>query len=263
MENSTELLIDRIKDSRIIDSINLSNRNLNEFPRVFKSFDQLKYLYLDNNKLIFVPEIGSFHQLEELSMEENGLTLIPETYFNLKNLKLLNLSKNPLRCINNNLFNNFSKLTSLWLNSCELMYLPKEIGSLKFLEKLGLRSNFLQDLPDEFGQLINLKWLCLEKNEIQMLPRSFRNLNGLAYLNISFNKLEEIPDFTFEMTCLNILLLESNLIKVFKDEHVLGLAFLHKLDMRSNPCIKKIKTNQHDFYKQLLSIKSFQIEDGK
>ena len=63
METSTELLINRIKDSQIIDSINLSNRNLNEFPQALKSFIQLKYLYLDNNKLIFgnFPELISFY----------------------------------------------------------------------------------------------------------------------------------------------------------------------------------------------------------
>jgi Leucine-rich repeat (LRR) protein len=261
METSTELLIDRIKDSQIIDSINLSNRNLNEFPQTLKNFLQLKYLYLDNNKLIFAPEIGNFHSLEELTMEDNGLTLIPETYFNLKNLKLLNFSKNPLRCINDSLFSNFNKLTSLWLNECELMFLPKEIGSLTFLEKLGLRSNLLQDLPEEFGQLVNLKWLCLEKNELQSLPDTFRNLKLIAFLNLSFNKLEDIPEFIFDMSSLNILLLQNNSIRAFKDEHVLGLAFLHKLDMRSNVCIKRVKANQPEFYKQLLSIKSFVVEE--
>jgi Leucine-rich repeat (LRR) protein len=129
------------------------------------------------------------------------------------------------------------------------------------LEKLGLRSNLLQDLPEDFGKLVNLKWLCLEKNEIQSLPETFRNLKLLAFLNLSSNKLEEIPEFIFDMSCLNILLLQSNSIKIFKDEHVLGLAFLHKLDMRSNVCIRKIKEKQPEFYKQLLSIKSFLIEE--
>ena len=261
MENSIDTLLKRIEDSQIIDSINLSGRHLNEFPPKLKGFVQLKYLYLDNNKLIFVPEIGNFHLLEELSLEDNGLTLIPETYFSLKCLKWLNLNKNPIRCINNGLFSNLLNLTTLWLNSCELMYLPKEIGNLKFLEKLGLKSNFLPDLPDEFCLLVSLKWLNLENNEIQCLPDNFTNLKHLNYLNLSSNKLEVLPSFVFEMSSLNILLLQNNLIRSFTDDHVLGLAFLYKLDIRSNSCIKKIKSNQSEFYKQLLSIKSFVIED--
>lgn len=175
---SFESMIKRIEKSQL-ESINLSNRDLKEFPAALKTQTNLKYLYLDSNKLIFAPEIGSFQQLEELSMEDNGLTLIPETYFNLKSLKCLNLNKNPLRCINNMFFNTLQNLSILWLNNCELMYLPKEIGGLKFLEKLGLKSNCLQDLPEEIGNLVNLRWLNLEKNEIVELTDKFQNLKNL------------------------------------------------------------------------------------
>jgi Leucine-rich repeat (LRR) protein len=257
--DSLEAMIKRLEKSQL-ESINLSNRDLKEFPSALKTQTNLKYLYLDNNKLIFAPEIGNFLQLEELSIEENGLTLIPETYFNLKSLKCLNLNKNPLRCINNMFFNTLQNLSILWLNNCELMYLPKEIGGLKFLEKLGLKSNCLQDLPEEIGSLTSLRWLNLEKNEIGDLSDKFKNLKNLNYLNLSFNKLEKIPNYFYEMNNLNIVLVQHNQIRAFSDEDVLGLSFLNKLDISANPCIKSIKTSNDEFYKQLLCIKTFIIE---
>lgn len=120
-----------------VESLNLSNRALKELPTFLTSLTQLRFLYLDNNKLIFVPEIGRFTHLEELSIENNELTLIPVTFNNLKNLKIMNLSKNHLKCLSSSLFGSLLNLTTLWMNSCELMYLPREIGHLKFLEKLG------------------------------------------------------------------------------------------------------------------------------
>ena len=132
------LVLKRLGDNlETVDSLNLTNRALKELPSFITSMSQLKFLYLDNNKLIFVPEIGNFLLLEEMSIENNNLSLIPETFNDLKNLKLLNLSKNPIKCLNSSLFGGFDKLTTLWMNNCELMYLPKEIGALKSLEKLG------------------------------------------------------------------------------------------------------------------------------
>jgi leucine-rich repeat protein SHOC2 len=132
------LVLKRLGDNlEAVDSLNLSNRNLKELPSFIASMKQLKFLYLDNNKLIFVPEIGKLTQLEEISIENNDLTLIPEDFNNLRNIKLMNLSKNHFKCLSSNLFGNLVNLTTLWMNNCELMYLPKEIGTLKSLEKLG------------------------------------------------------------------------------------------------------------------------------
>ena len=137
MDESDDVL-KRLEHSKTIDTLNLSNLQLKALPSQLSSLQHLKYLYLDNNKLIFIPEIGSLINLEELSIENNELSLIPEVYYNLKNLKSLNLSKNHLRILSPSLFKSYQNLTILWLNGCGLMYLPHEIGCLKSLEKLGL-----------------------------------------------------------------------------------------------------------------------------
>lgn len=261
--NDTEAVLKRLEQSKSMDTLNLSNLQLKVLPSQISLLTNLKYLYLDNNKLIFVPEIGNLSQLEELSMENNELTLIPEAYYNFKNLKSLNLSKNHFKCLSSSLFLNFQYMTILWLNHCELMFLPKEIGCLKYLEKLGLKENNLQDLPDELGQLANLKWLNLEKNEIYKLPDSFSNLKYLNHLNLAFNKFEQIPDFLYEFKNLNILSIRNNSIRTFSDENILGLSFVNKVDLRDNQFLKTLKANKPDFYAQLTTLSNFIIETNE
>lgn len=259
-----ESIISRSENSKLIDTLNLSNRELKFLPNRISNLTHLKCLYLDNNRLIFIPEIGSLTQLEELSLENNEITLIPESCLNLKSLKTLNLSKNNLKCLAPNLLPNFVQLSVLWMNECGLMYLPKEIGCLVNLEKLGLKSNRLEDLPDEMGKLMNLKWLNLERNllyESDRLDASLANLVTLNHLNLNNNKLECVPKFLFNLKkSLNVVLLKSNLIKVLKDEDVLGLSYLTRIDLRDNPCLKQIKAKNSSFYKELLMLKNFIIE---
>lgn len=134
-----ELILKRLGENLdAVDNLNLSNRSLKELPFFITSLKHIKYLYLDNNNLMFVPEIGILLQLEELSIENNQLTFIPETFNGLKRLKLLNLSRNNIKCISSSLFSGLTSLTTLWMNNCELMFLPKEIKSLKCIEKIGM-----------------------------------------------------------------------------------------------------------------------------
>lgn len=256
-DNELKELSKRLETSRTKDQLNLSNRNLKEIPFFVQQLTNLKYLYLDNNKLIFVPEIGQFTQLEEISIENNQLTLIPESFCNLKNLKCLNLSKNNLKCISSQIFTSLTSLTSLWLNNCDLMYLPREVSCLKHLEKLGLKCNCLQDVPEELGSLTRLQWLNLEQNQLSSLPEQLSQLKSLAYLNLNKNKFEEIPtNVLLNLKQLNVLNISNNLIKLFKDEDIIGLAHVNKVDLIDNPFIKK----QFDVLERLNPLENFKIK---
>lgn len=254
-------IIERIAKNKT-DSLNLSGRELTILPPNVATLTQLKNLYLDNNKLIFIPEIGSLIQLEDLSLENNQLTLIPESFYNLKSLRSLNLNRNHLSSLSSNFFASLANLTVLWLNGCELLQIPDEIGLLKSLERLGLKENRLEQLPDQIGQLVNLKWLSVEKNSLEYLPDSMRNLKDLSHLNVSFNKLDQVPRFLYDMTHLNIVLLRNNRIRTFSDEDIVALSFLHKMDLRENPFVKKAQTQDPDFYSQLLCLTNFLIDQS-
>lgn len=274
-EQAVEAMLARAEQSwRSIDSVNLSNRGLKLVPARLAALTHLKSLYMDNNKLIFIAELAALAQLEELSLENNEITLMPESCCRaFRSLKTLNLSRNSLKCLSGHSMFAASafaaQLTVLWLNECGLLYLPKEIGCLTALEKLGLKSNRLEQLPDEFGRLVRLKWLSLESNELSELPdEAFAHLKALSHLNVSHNKLERLPDCLAVLSrdgALNVALLRANLIAELHDAHVLelGSSALHKLDLRDNPCVRRLRDqpDQASFYREIKTLDNFIIDD--
>jgi len=78
-------------------------------------------------------------------------------------------------------------------------------------------------------------------------------------LNLSKNKLEAIPDQVFALTKLNILLISNNLVKHIKDDEIMGLSMLQKVDLKENPFLKKMKP---EILKQLFSINNFILNDS-
>ena len=119
-DEDLDAIIENVCKYKGLDSLNLSNKNLKVLPAKLKEATQLKYLYLNDNKLMFEPEIGLFVLLEELCIENNQLTLVPDTYSKLKNLKCLNLNRNSLKCLNGSLLASWQYLNILWLNHCEV-----------------------------------------------------------------------------------------------------------------------------------------------
>ena len=257
-DRELDLILNNLEKYKSLDSANLCNRNLKMLPPRILNALQLKYLYLNGNKLIYEPDIGNLTQLEELCMENNQLSLIPDTYGSLKQLKCLSLSNNSIKCLNTSLMTSLNQLNILWLNSCELLYLPKEIGHLVHLEKIGLRSNCLVDLPDEFGRLTRLKWICLKDNRLERLPDSFGNLKSLGYLNLSANSFKQIPTVLASLSdSLVILELESNQIKSLSDDELLTYSNLRHLNLIGNPFVDQIQKTNKKFYDELMKLKNF------
>ncbi len=97
----------------------------------------------------------------------------------------------------------------------------------------------------------------MEKNEIRELPEDLKGLRLLNYLNVSKNKLEKIPTQVLTLSSLNVLLIANNLIKQIKDDEIMSLSSLQKVDLNGNPFLLTVLEHQPDFYKQLFSIKNF------
>ncbi|MFX0090204.1 MAG: leucine-rich repeat domain-containing protein [Candidatus Hodarchaeota archaeon] len=125
------------------------------------------------------------------------------------------------------------KLIWLDLSCLKLSSLPKEIGTLRTLQKLDLCTNRLIFLPEKFfeltnlqildlgynwfvslpetiGQLTKLEKLDLENNQLTSLPTSFFQLKNLENLNLSYNMFTSLPEMLGNLKNLQALNLHEN-----------------------------------------------------
>ncbi|GFP94630.1 putative disease resistance rpp13-like protein 1 [Phtheirospermum japonicum] len=155
----------------------LSNCNLQEIPRGIGNLINLRHLDLsENESLKELPrEIGNLINLRHLDLNSNeSLEELPREIGNLINLRHLDLNNNE-----------------------SLEELPREIGNLINLRYLDLSSNgSLKELPREMWSLVNLRHLDLSYNtSLKELPREMENLINLRHLDLSSNgSLKELPE---------------------------------------------------------------------
>ena len=116
--------------------LNLSKKQLAEFPMEILQFKNLEELDLSKNKMKELPhEIGQLTHLRRVNLSMNKLEKLPDEIGNLTNLVYLGLNRNVIE------------------------ELPPSIGNLENLEVLELWDNELNGFPDEMAKLKKLKML--------------------------------------------------------------------------------------------------------
>ena len=150
---------------------------LTEIPTEISYLTNLKYLFIGNNAIQFLPDaIGQLTQLRTLSLWMNQLQRLPDAIGQLTQLQVLSLEEN------------------------QLQRLPDAIRQLTQLQKLNISKNQLQRLPDAIGQLTQLQELNISENQFKELPDSMGQLIRLQKLNISSNQLQRVPDSIRQLT---------------------------------------------------------------
>ncbi|XP_036615467.1 leucine-rich repeat serine/threonine-protein kinase 2 [Trichosurus vulpecula] len=177
----------------------------------------LKQLNLSYNQLSFVPEFLAYviENLEHLLLEGNKIS---EIYLPLclKELKILNLSKNHILSITEDFFEACSKLevfsarmnllgavpclpssiTILNLSQNKFTCIPEVILSLPHLRSLDFSNNEIHNLPGPaHWKSSNLRELLFNHNQISILDLSEKahTWSRMEKLHLSHNKLKEIP----------------------------------------------------------------------
>lgn len=207
--NQLKDLTESFKSEKIL-TFNLSTNRFNKLPANFnKNFPNIKTLYFDCN---FLKKFSNFQseKIVTLTLSLNCIETIDTSTINLPQLTKLNLSKNQI----NNLPNNLSK-------------------SFPILESLDLSDNFISEIPENeandqsddeesfvFPQ--TLQELNLSNNTLEHLSKSLTSLPNLTSLNVSNNKLTEIPEITAPITKLDatqnqITKISKQTLKAIKD----------------------------------------------
>lgn len=138
----------------------------------------------------YLRKVG-FVQTYGLSYAPDARMDLPKELARLQQIKVLDLSLNPLRSIPASVFE-LRNLQSLTLQSTELDSIPKQIAQLKSLTQLDLschpdaRPNPLRRLPDALGKLTELRRLDLHQLEsLAEMPDFIGKLKKLEELNMA------------------------------------------------------------------------------
>ncbi|MEQ9062980.1 MAG: hypothetical protein RIE58_02315 [Vicingaceae bacterium] len=175
-------------------------------------------------------KISHLSLLEKVVISNNPkLKEIPETIWNLKNLKVLDLSYN----IN-----------------LELKYL-NHLPSVERLNLNGISS--LTDLPQGIENYYNLESLSIGSLNIDYNKELLRlkELYSLSYLNIAYSKLNSFPESLFELFQLEEIIARGNNFSSFPDSFR-KISGLKLLDLALNET--KIKHSERNKLKSMIPI---------
>ena len=162
------------------------------------------------------PELAALENLKVLNLSGNPLEQIPAVVFELRSLTELyaiaiNLSEIPDH------LNQLTNLIDIRLSSNQITQIPDCLGQLTNLTQLGLSSNQITQIPDCLGQLTNLTQLGLSSNQITQIPDCLGQLTNLIHLWLYSNQITQIPDCLGQLTNLTYLWLSSNQITQIPD----------------------------------------------
>ena len=186
--------------------LDLSNNKLRELPGKIFQDTALERLYLDNNKLEYLP-YDSFYawlfsmELTWVDLSYNRLKTLSQGLFNsLKLLWFLKIHNNELSYVPENSFSNCTKLITLHLHNNKLTVLSNKTFQLPDLAILDIGYNQLAWLPDGiFDSLVSLTQLHIDNNHLTTLPNNvFESVTSLTIIRLNDNFISKLPTGIFD-----------------------------------------------------------------
>jgi LRR receptor-like serine/threonine-protein kinase FLS2 len=189
--------------------------------------------------------LGNLKLLELLNLAGNNLTIeTPKSRFysslaNLKYLRILDLSENPLNGILPGSVGNLStSLQQFSLGDCNIKgTIPRDISNLSNLTLLNLTNNELVgSIPNTLGRFNMLEGLYLQGNKLEgPIPPDLCYLERLVELHLGSNELSEpIPACFDNLTSLRVLHLAFNKLTSTVPLNLWTLTYMLEVNLSSN-----------------------------
>ncbi|XP_038049915.1 leucine-rich repeat and calponin homology domain-containing protein 2-like isoform X3 [Patiria miniata] len=199
-----------LEDAHMTGILNISGRNMRDYPKSADNFDLMDTVDVDisKNRFMEVPyELCEYVSLERLNCYNNAIRTVPDAFARLTMLTYLNLSRNSLSALPIEICEIY--LEVLIVSNNKLVALPPAVGKMKTLMHLDASCNELDTLPMQIGEMESLKELNLRRNHLMHLPEEISRLK-LIMLDVSCNKICFIPPSYRHIKTLDVLKLEHN-----------------------------------------------------
>ncbi|GJQ72283.1 hypothetical protein Trydic_g3373 [Trypoxylus dichotomus] len=173
-------------------TLGLENNRIKNIEQILNVRNNLTVLRLQYNDISDLTSLHKFEHLEDLNLANNLITELPEGVFGSTDLKLLMLSSNLIRNINENAFMILINLKTLDLSSNTLLVrIPVGLfRNNKNLQILNLSGSGLETISiGTFTGLHSLKDLYLSFNRLTYLPKGVFDDLKLTSLHINGNSL--------------------------------------------------------------------------
>ncbi|XP_029173083.1 chaoptin isoform X2 [Nylanderia fulva] len=269
----------------------LDNNNFQTIEATaFYSFQQLRYINMESNRLHYLPErifLSSVHpELRDVKLGYNFLEAIPESSFhNLTELLSLDLTGNRIKVLASGSIMDCPKLVTISLAYNRIQKMERNalygLSSLRFLH-LEFNKLTVLDLAaiaeiggpdfalnvsynaiayvDSGSTMNNLTRLDLGFNNISHLSAdTFYGTPDLKSLNLRSNFLTTIDSGTFAFPHLEILDLSDNKIDTLRKQSFHGLESLQRLDLGGNEIVQ-LSTEQ---FRNLKSLRILNLSSNK
>ncbi|KAK6260892.1 hypothetical protein SCA6_015366 [Theobroma cacao] len=217
------------------------NGTMEDFMFNIGNLSTLRHLDLSNNSLYgrLSTRLGNLTQLEFLDFSYNQYITgsIPLEFRNLKNLAILNLTRNRLERPFPSSFYLLTNLTHLHMSSNQLYgSISPKLGDLKSLMTLDLSNNLLDGfIPSTLFQLSNLVFIDLSYNKLVGQLTNLNHLTKLEKLLLGFNRINgSIPSTIGHLKTLLALSIHSNFLEGSVPEEIGNLTALVSLDLSQN-----------------------------
>lgn len=230
--------------------LSLSNCSLRRLPNTFDIFEHLEELDISHNPLsdAFVSLLNPLKSLEYLDMSYCDLGYVGNnTFAQMSELRRLILSGNKLHTLEQGLFQNLTRLSSLELNNCDLKTPvdPMAFGNRESTNVIELKlSGNPLEVPKHGSllpkQLAHLEMLDLSNCNLEYLNEdTFSSSNNLTQLNLSGNKLSGNENLAFlkKLPMLEHLDLSQNRFETISPKALRMNSRLLSINLIGNPFI--------------------------
>uniref|UniRef100_A0A3Q1I0M4 PDZ domain-containing protein n=1 Tax=Anabas testudineus TaxID=64144 RepID=A0A3Q1I0M4_ANATE len=238
-----------------LERLDLGSNEFAEVPEVLEQLTGLKELWMDGNKLTFLPGmLGMLKQLVYLDVSKNTLEMVDEQICGCDNLQDLLLSNNALTQLPSSI-GSLKKLTALKVDENQLMYLPDSIGGLTSLDELDCSFNEIEALPTSIGQCVSIRTFAADHNFLTYLPPEMGSWKNATVLFLHSNKLESLPEEMGDMENLKVINLSNNTLKnlPYSFTKLNQMTAMWLSENQSKPLIPLQKEEDPDTHKTVLT----------